>query len=843
PGGTIKSETANQDVSLQILGCPGRYREVETVYQSILENMRTQPDLQLTDIAVLVTDMNEYKPVIESIFNNPEHRIAFNLSDSTADKDSHFAMALRQLLDLADGRFTRKDVFDFLFNPFAMEAFEVTREEIEEWLQWSDALNLFSSSQGEGAPPFSWESGFHRLALGRVMETPKRGADGCLPHYRGVVPHSDLDSQDSDSLGRFIRAVDSLQADLKRFSKERLSAEVWIDRLHELIEKFVRIPLDRSEENTVRESLFYSLRDLEMLESEVGIPFAVFRQFVDGYLRNLPSQRGRFLTGGVTISSMRPLRPIPFRVIYVLGLEEGNFPGVEEDSTLDLRRRERRPGDVSTPEANRYLFLETLMVAGEKLYLTYPNRDLQKDREIAPCSVVEELKRVAECRLGGKEFEELSLPISSASREYLRPSPEWTDAKVNLSSRDRFLCLLALKGEGQLHDEAQETLRNWIKERFEDLPEFQPGEGVEEEKISVRLSQLKSFLVNPLEAAIKFQLGLSDEDEEDPGLKENEPFLSAFPSDYQILVETLQSTLGEDSVISPDENSFLSNLYEGLAICGETPSGVFGNLDREGFEEAVLDLMGDEGKGFGLASFLQQLGGAEFFQLLQIGESDAWVERTMELPPVPFSVETAGKKWEVELHGDLPFVWRNEERMIALTLAPTSSCQNAHPSKHLLTPFLFYLSLLASEAKGGESLVGHRDLVAGVLFKDGIRLWKFFFTPEQAGSYLQSLLVDFLSPSSFGKLPLAAFSDLSKQDFKAVIEILNHPSPDMEAQNLFEEILLDAIEREESGMFHRGMELADMLETGLTDNALETAQRRLLPFLMGEPMDSLEAVE
>ncbi|MCA9444598.1 MAG: hypothetical protein KC964_27680, partial [Candidatus Omnitrophica bacterium] len=194
-------------------------------------------------------------------------------------------------------------------------------------------------------------------------------------------------------------------------------------------------------------------------------------------------------------------------------------------------------------------------------------------------------------------------------------------------------------------------------------------------------------------------------------------------------------------------------------------------------------------------------------------------------------------------HGDLPFVWRNEERMIALTLAPTSTCKNDIPTKHLVAPFLFYLSLLASEVKGGESLVANREWIAGVLFKDGIRLWKFFFTPEQASSYLQNLLVDFLSPSSFGKLPLAAFSDLSKQDFKAVIEILNHPSPDMEAQNLFEEILLDAIEREESGMFHRGMELADMLETGLTDNALETAQRRLLPFLMGEPMDSLEAVE
>ncbi|MBC2743155.1 MAG: exodeoxyribonuclease V subunit gamma, partial [Desulfosarcina sp.] len=52
-----------QDTSLQMMACPGIRREVETVYNSILYNLEKDPDLRMTDIAVMVSDMSRYKPV------------------------------------------------------------------------------------------------------------------------------------------------------------------------------------------------------------------------------------------------------------------------------------------------------------------------------------------------------------------------------------------------------------------------------------------------------------------------------------------------------------------------------------------------------------------------------------------------------------------------------------------------------------------------------------------------------------------------------------------------------------------------------------------------------------
>ncbi|MEE4111968.1 MAG: exodeoxyribonuclease V subunit gamma, partial [Desulfobacteraceae bacterium] len=83
-----------QDTSLQIVACPGRRREVETVYNSILHNLEADPDLCMTDIAVMVSDMSRYKPVVDSVFSRQPARIAYNLVDSNARTESMFAQAV-----------------------------------------------------------------------------------------------------------------------------------------------------------------------------------------------------------------------------------------------------------------------------------------------------------------------------------------------------------------------------------------------------------------------------------------------------------------------------------------------------------------------------------------------------------------------------------------------------------------------------------------------------------------------------------------------------------------------------------------------------------------------------
>ena len=79
-----KTECLSQDRSFQIVACPSIYREVETVYNSILFNLDQDAMLQLTDIAILVPDISAYKPVFDAVFNRHPRQLVYNLVDSHA---------------------------------------------------------------------------------------------------------------------------------------------------------------------------------------------------------------------------------------------------------------------------------------------------------------------------------------------------------------------------------------------------------------------------------------------------------------------------------------------------------------------------------------------------------------------------------------------------------------------------------------------------------------------------------------------------------------------------------------------------------------------------------------
>ncbi len=73
-----------QDRSLQVMACFSPYREAETVYNNIIRNLREDPSLKLTDIAVLVTDMKRYRAPLQSVFTRRPAIVPFNLTDFSA---------------------------------------------------------------------------------------------------------------------------------------------------------------------------------------------------------------------------------------------------------------------------------------------------------------------------------------------------------------------------------------------------------------------------------------------------------------------------------------------------------------------------------------------------------------------------------------------------------------------------------------------------------------------------------------------------------------------------------------------------------------------------------------
>ena len=173
-------------------------------------------------------------------------------------------------------------------------------------------------------------------------------------------------------------------------------------------------------------------------------PLALVREYLATSLDLVAGRRGEPLAGGVTIAALLPMRPVPFEVIYVLGLGEDVFPGNNRLPTFDLRGAGRQPGDVRPAEQNRFLFLETILAAQRKLYLLYNCRELQKDQELLPCVAIQQLRRHVSDHILGAEWPEVHVPLHGSDVRLLpsQPSPPGQDVLVQYHELD---CLLALE--------------------------------------------------------------------------------------------------------------------------------------------------------------------------------------------------------------------------------------------------------------------------------------------------------------------------------------------------------------------------------------------------------------
>jgi exodeoxyribonuclease V gamma subunit len=85
------------------------------------------------------------------------------------------------------------------------------------------------------------------------------------------------------------------------------------------------------------------------------------------------------------------MRSIPFKVVCLLGMNDADFPRSRIPSGFDLTVLRTRAGDRSVRNDDRYLFLEALLSAREKLLVFYVGRSVSDNSVLPPSVVVGEL--------------------------------------------------------------------------------------------------------------------------------------------------------------------------------------------------------------------------------------------------------------------------------------------------------------------------------------------------------------------------------------------------------------------------------------------------------------------
>ncbi|KAF1070660.1 MAG: RecBCD enzyme subunit RecC [Pseudomonas citronellolis] len=86
------------------------------------------------------------------------------------------------------------------------------------------------------------------------------------------------------------------------------------------------------------------------------------------------------------------MRAIPFQLVCLLGMNDGDYPRPQSPLDFDLMRNDYRPGDRSRREDDRYLLLEALLSARRQLYVSWVGRSIRDNSERAPSVLIGQLR-------------------------------------------------------------------------------------------------------------------------------------------------------------------------------------------------------------------------------------------------------------------------------------------------------------------------------------------------------------------------------------------------------------------------------------------------------------------
>ena len=166
----------------------------------------------------------------------------------------------------------------------------------------------------------------------------------CFPPSLRAIPTRISPGASSGRSGRSIRELGSLDG-------RRLTLKEWTLLWEDIAERWIAPRREGEEgENDQRDRLRMkgAIRDLLALNDDVDglgdfsdgeLPWTAFSSLLGEMINPSNGRRGRYLSRGITCASLKPMRAIPFRRIYVLGMDEGAWPGRELLTGFDLREK------------------------------------------------------------------------------------------------------------------------------------------------------------------------------------------------------------------------------------------------------------------------------------------------------------------------------------------------------------------------------------------------------------------------------------------------------------------------------------------------------------------------
>jgi len=434
-----KSRAALIDDSITITSCHSAMREVQALHDYLLHqfnsshqenaqqndtnqgraNQENSAHLTPKDVLVMCPKIEQYAPYVNAVFTRGWQNLGdeipplpCSIADRSAKDSDPLIAAFSDLLALPDSRFQVTHLLAFIrqsaiANKFAIASEDITK--ISVWLEqasihWGLDLAHKQEILGKNANNnFTWQQGLSRLLRGFAFSD----TDAI---YQEQLLLANVEGSDALLLGKLMLFIEQLQQFSLQVTQAR-TPKAWQSFLLLQLEQLFarRSNLSTAGYNSSNNKKNDKSNDIDnalvMIENAIAsfveycqqadldekIELSIVTDFLNNHFSQGDASK-QFMVGQVTFCSMLPMRSIPFKIIAVLGLNDGEFPRQRQPLGFDLMSQAKtRLGDRSRRGDDRYLFLEAIISARQALYLSYQGRNIKNNNEKQPSLVLKEL--------------------------------------------------------------------------------------------------------------------------------------------------------------------------------------------------------------------------------------------------------------------------------------------------------------------------------------------------------------------------------------------------------------------------------------------------------------------
>lgn len=387
----------HDDGSIRVHSCFGPRREMEVLRDEILRAFDELDGLKPHEIHIVTPSLDVYGPLVAAVLEQISQQtpplevpLKVRLTETPRSGQNPMTVALLSLLEMAmSGGHEASWILELLHLEPVRKALLIGDDErglerVRGWIRESGLTRGFAGDPASPSPG-SWDFARERLIGGSWMGDLQQAR--YTPGGTHVLPVTDQLAGEGELLERFLAWHARLQEILGEWKLE-VSPACWGERLVTASRDL--LGCNDGEDLKVRPQLNF----LKEVSCETPVDAGTMLDWLDKATGD--ERRRAPHSGKITFGRFKQLQNLPCRVLCMVGMQDGAFPGQSRIPAWDLLQAKPRMWDRNPRTDDRQLFLDALLTPADRLVITGSTRNIRSNKEEPFSTCVDELLRVLE---------------------------------------------------------------------------------------------------------------------------------------------------------------------------------------------------------------------------------------------------------------------------------------------------------------------------------------------------------------------------------------------------------------------------------------------------------------